>query len=68
MANYEINFKATGDVMIALSAAVIAAKALNIEHIFVDCRDGITVAASKESRVVDLFNIYQLEKKLKDKK
>lgn len=49
MANYEINFKATGDVMIALSAAVISAKALNIEHIFVDCRDGITVAASKET-------------------
>ena len=66
--HYDINFKATGDVMTALSAAVTAAKALNLEHIFVDCKDGITVTASKESRVVDLFNIYQLEKKLKDKK
>lgn len=64
MAHYDINIKATGDVMTALSAATIVAKALNVDNIKVDCGDGITVLASKDSRVVDLFNIYQLESTL----
>lgn len=46
----------------ALSAAVIVAKALQIENLIVDYGDKILVSVSKDSKTTDLWEIYRLTK------
>ena len=71
MAQYDIEIKQTGDFGTTASAAIIVAKALNLDALSIRCREGFFLSVSKDSRVVDIMNIYSLtveNKKLKENK
>ena len=71
MANYDIKIIDTGNPMEAIIAGIEVAKALNLETVFVNFEAGFSLSMSKESRVVDILNIYNLtveNKKLKYEK
>ena len=68
MAHYDIKINETGNPMEAIIAGIEVAKALKLEMVFIDFREGFSLSVSKESRVVDIYNIYSLtieNKKLK---
>lgn len=60
MADYDVKVFDTGNPMAAISAAVMVAKALNVEGLKVEFREGFNLIVSKDSRVVDVYSIYQL--------
>lgn len=57
---YNIAIQSKGDMMAALSAAITVAKALKIDYLTVESEHGFFVGVSQESRVVDVYKIYQL--------
>lgn len=66
--HFDIRIIQTGDYITFLSAAVMVCKALNYDMLVVECIGGFTIVVSKDSRVTDLAKIYELEKKLLEKK
>ena len=64
---YNIHFTATTDPMAAITAAIIAAKALHIDNVIIQCDNGIMLSVSQDSRVADIYKIYQLEVAIKNK-
>lgn len=61
---YHIHISTTSGkgVTSALSAAVIVAKALQLENLIVDCGDKLLISVSKNSKTTDLWEIYRLTK------
>lgn len=64
----DIIIKETIDVFEAICAAKEICKALNIEVLYVDCRNGIKLQVHKDSNLSDVSNIYVLESKLLNSK
>ncbi len=66
---YNIQIFDNGSMMEAISAASICAKALNVENIQVVSRaKDCDVFVSHDSRITDIYEIYQLKVKLAEKK
>ena len=71
MGHYKINFSVTGDPMTSFCAAIRVAQTLDLDYLDVNFpNDGFSIGLSKESRAVDIFEIYKLtveNKKLQKK-
>ena len=70
MANYDIKIIDKGSPLEAIIAGIKVAKALQLEILFIDFREGFSLGVSRESRENDIANIYNLtleNKKLKEK-
>jgi hypothetical protein len=60
MKNYEVKIIEKGDVLETIIAGITVAKALQLETLYVDFKEGFSILVRKDSSYIDIMSIHRL--------